>query len=83
MRAHACVCVPQSSGVSVPDNRAISDTTLQEETAARSSALAWETPRTEEPGGLQSTSSQIVEHDLAIKQTTIQYQYTILGLTLV
>ena len=30
--------------------------------------LAWETPWTEEPGGLQSTGSQKVRHDLVTKQ---------------
>ena len=30
--------------------------------------LAWEIPWTEEPGGLQYTGSQRVEHDLATKQ---------------
>ena len=30
--------------------------------------LAWETPWTEEPGGLQSMGSQRVGHDLATKQ---------------
>ena len=31
--------------------------------AAHSSILAWRSPRTEEPGGLQSTGSQRVGHD--------------------
>ena len=31
---------------------------LEKEMATHSSVLAWETPRTEEPGGLQSTGSQ-------------------------
>ena len=31
--------------------------------ATRSSILAWETPRTEEPGGLQSLGLQRVQHD--------------------
>ena len=30
--------------------------------------LAWETPRTEEPGGLQSMEHKRVRHDLASKQ---------------
>ena len=30
--------------------------------------LAWETPWTEEPGGLQSMGSQKVRHDLVTKQ---------------
>ena len=33
-----------------------------------SSILAWEIPWTEEPGGLQYTGSQRVEHDLTTKQ---------------
>ena len=38
---------------------------LEEETATQSSVLAWESPRTEEPGGLQSMGSQraaVTEH---------------------
>ena len=33
-----------------------------------SSILAWETPWTENPGGLQSMESQRVRHDLQTKQ---------------
>ena len=33
--------------------------------ATRSSMLVWRIPRTEEPGGLQSTGSQRVERDSA------------------
>ena len=33
--------------------------------ATHSSILAWGIPRTEEPGGLQSTGSQRVRHDSA------------------
>ena len=36
---------------------------LEQETATRSSVLAWRIPRTEEPGGLQPTGSQRVGHD--------------------
>ena len=36
---------------------------LEEDTAAHSSILAWGIPRTEEPGGLQSTGLQRVGHD--------------------
>ena len=36
---------------------------LEEEMAIPSSILAWEIPRTEEPGGLQSVGSQRVGHD--------------------
>ena len=38
---------------------------LEKEMATRSSVLAWKTPWTEEPGGLQSTGSQRVRHDWA------------------
>ena len=37
---------------------------LEEEMATRSSILAWEIPRTEEPGGLQSMGLQRVRHRL-------------------
>ena len=36
---------------------------LDKEMAIHSSILAWEIPRTEEAGGLQSTGSQRVGHD--------------------
>ena len=36
---------------------------LEKETAAHSSILAWRTPWTEEPGGLQSVGLQRVGHD--------------------
>ena len=36
---------------------------LEKEMATHSSVLAWRTPRTEEPGGLQSTGSQRVRDD--------------------
>ena len=36
---------------------------LEKEMATHSSVLAWENPRTEEPGGLQSMGSQRVWHD--------------------
>ena len=41
----------------------------KEETASRSSILAWEIPWTEEPGGLQSMGSQRVEHDSVTEHT--------------
>ena len=37
---------------------------LEKEMAIHSSILAWEIPRTEEPGGLQSTGLQRVGHNL-------------------
>ena len=36
---------------------------LEEEMATHSSVLAWETPWTDEPGGLQSVGSQRLGHD--------------------
>ena len=36
---------------------------LEEEMAIHSSILAWRTPRTEEPGGLQSLGLQRAGHD--------------------
>ena len=42
--------------------------TLEEEMAVHSSILAWKTPWTEEPGGLQSTGSQRVRDDGVTKQ---------------
>ena len=47
---------------------------LQKEMTTHSSILAWKIPWTEEPGGLQSTGSQIVGHDLATKQQQQQMQ---------
>ena len=36
---------------------------LEKEMATHSSILAWEIPRTEEPGGLESMESQRVRHN--------------------
>ena len=44
---------------------------LEKEMATRSSTLVWEIPWTEEPGGLQSTESQRVGHDLGTEQENI------------
>ena len=41
---------------------------LAKEMATHSSILAWETPRTGEPGGMKSIELQRVRHDLATKQ---------------
>ena len=38
---------------------------LEEDMATHSSILAWRTPWTEEPGGLQSMGSHRVGHDLS------------------
>ena len=44
---------------------------LEKEMATHSSTLTWETPWTEEPGGLQSMGSQRVGHDLMTKQQCV------------
>ena len=44
---------------------------LEEETATRSSTLAWEIPRSEEPGGLQSSGPQRVRHDRATEHRAL------------
>ena len=41
---------------------------LEKEKASHTSILAWESPWTEEPGGLQSMGLQRVRHNLATKQ---------------
>ena len=41
---------------------------LEESMATHSSTPAWEIPRTEKPGRLQSMGSQKVRHDSAIKE---------------
>ena len=46
---------------------------LEKELATHSSILAWRIPRTKEPGGLQSTGSQRVEHDCATNTHTQYY----------
>ena len=39
---------------------------LEKEMAIHSSTIAWKIPWTEEPGGLQSTGSQRVGHDVSM-----------------
>ena len=46
---------------------------LGEGRATHSSSLAWRIPRTEEPGGLQSTGSHRVRHDAATNIFTFVY----------
>ena len=48
---------------------------LEKEVAAHSNILAWETPRTEELGGLQSMGSQRVRHDHTAEQQQQQTVY--------
>ena len=45
---------------------------LKKEIATHSSILAWEIPRTDEPGRLQSMGLQRVRHDLVTKTTTVE-----------
>ena len=49
---------------------------LEKEMATHSSILAWRSPWTEEPGGLQSRGSQGVGHDLTTNTFT-QMQTTV------
>ena len=42
---------------------------LEKEMATHSSILAWEIPRAEEPGGLESVGSQRVRHNLVTEHT--------------
>ena len=51
--------------------------TWEKEMAPHSSALAWETPWTKEPGGLQSTGSHRVGHDWATKQVYTRQCHTL------
>ena len=44
---------------------------LEKEMATHSSILAWEIPRTEEPGGLQSMGFKRAGHDLVSKIVNI------------
>ena len=44
---------------------------LKKEMASYSSILAWEIPRTEEPGGLQSLGSQRVGHNLVTEHNML------------
>ena len=44
---------------------------LEKEMATHSSILAWESPWTEEPGGLQPMGFQRVRHDLVTEQEFI------------
>ena len=55
----------KASASSVGDLGLISGSgrSLEKEMATHSSTLAWEIPRTEEPGGLESMESQRVRHD--------------------
>jgi len=48
---------------------------LEEEMASHSNILAWETPWTEEPGGLQSMESQRIGQNLASKQQQAKCVY--------
>ena len=47
--------------------------------ATHSSNLAWETPRTEKPGGLQSLGSEKVRHNLVTKSLCINPCMTVIA----
>ena len=44
----------------------------EKEMVTHSSILAWEIPRTEEPGGLQSKGSKRIRHDSATEHTAVK-----------
>ena len=48
---------------------------LEKEMATHSSILAWRTPWTEEPDGLQSMGLQTVGHDLATNTFTFAFAF--------
>ena len=48
---------------------------LEQEMAIHSSFLAWEIPRTEEPGGLWSRGWQGVRHNITTKQHCVNDYY--------
>ena len=77
---NACMTLPQNSLVAqtVKNPPAVQETwaqslswedPLEKGMATHSSILAWRTPWTEEPGGLQSMGSQRVGHDEAAEHT--------------
>ena len=47
---------------------------LEVETATHSSILAWQTPWTEKPGGLQSMESQRVGYDLTTEHNNNEHE---------
>ena len=53
---------------------------LEQEMATHSSILAWEIPRTEEPGSLESTSSQRVGRDWACARACAKHSWKTLRL---
>ena len=78
------ICLPMQETCPVPGSRS----SPEEDMAAHSSVLAWKSPRTEEPGGLQSVGSQrvrhnwVTEHTLSNVQSIIQVLQTITILSL-
>ena len=48
--------------------RSLDQEDLEKEMATHSSILAWEIPRTEEPGGLQSSGWQRFGHNIVTKR---------------
>ena len=55
---------------------------LGEEVATHSSILAWRTPWTEDPGGLQSTGLQRVRHNLVTEHCTNHKQVLLFSIYL-
>jgi len=57
------ICLPMQETQETWLRPLVQEDPLEEEMATHSSILAWRVPRTEEPGGLQSTGLQRIGHD--------------------
>ena len=55
---------------------------LEEDMATHSSILAWEFPRTEEPGGLQSMQLQRIRHDCVTEHACMHVSLYITAITI-
>ena len=62
-RSSKRICLPMQETLEMWIQSLGQEVSLGEEMATHSSILAWKTPWTEEPGGLQSKGSQRVAHD--------------------
>ena len=66
-RSNKRICLPMQETLEMWIQSLGQEVSLGEEMATHSSILAWKTPWTEEPGGLQSKGSQRVAHDWAME----------------
>ena len=69
----ACMANPQTYALQETRVPSLRRDPLEKKMATQSSIHAWETPWTDEPGGLQSMALQRVRHDLATKQQLIPH----------